>query len=47
MISTKDDALMKENILIVDDDPSLLRLLDIRLSAAGYKVQSAKSAKEA
>jgi two-component system response regulator GlrR len=32
-------------ILIVDDDPSLLRLLGIRLSAAGYHVESAKSAK--
>jgi len=32
-------------ILIVDDDPSLLRLLGIRLSAAGYDVQSAASAK--
>ncbi len=37
----------KENILIVDDDPSLLRLLSIRLSAAGYQVQSANNAKEA
>jgi two-component system response regulator GlrR len=35
------------NILIVDDDPSLLRLLTIRLSAAGYQVKSAASAKEA
>jgi len=35
------------SILIVDDDPSLLRLLGIRLSAAGYKVKSASSAKEA
>lgn len=32
-------------ILIVDDDPSLLRLLSIRLSAAGYKVESAANAK--
>ena len=36
-----------EKILIVDDDPSLLRLLGIRLNAAGYKVESAKSGKEA
>ena len=36
-----------EKILIVDDDPSLLRLLAIRLSAANYQVESAKSAKEA
>lgn len=32
-------------VLIVDDDPSLLRLLGIRLSAAGYHVESAKNAK--
>jgi two-component system response regulator GlrR len=32
-------------ILIVDDDPSLLRLLGIRLSAAGYQVESAQNAK--
>lgn len=38
---------IKEKILIVDDDPSLLRLLSIRLNAAGYKVETAKSAKEA
>jgi two-component system, NtrC family, response regulator GlrR len=37
----------KESILIVDDDPSLLRLLGIRLSAAGYDVLPAKNAKEA
>jgi two-component system response regulator GlrR len=34
-------------ILIVDDDPSLLRLLSIRLSAAGYQVESAANAKVA
>ena len=32
-------------ILIVNDDPSLLRLLGIRLSAAGYNVESAANAK--
>lgn len=37
----------EKNILIVDDDPNLLRLLGIRLSAAGYQVKSAKNAKEA
>jgi len=36
-----------EKILIVDDDPSLLRLLSIRLSAAGYLVESAANAKVA
>ena len=34
-----------KKILIVDDDPNLLRLLGIRLSAAGYNVESAESAK--
>ena len=42
---TTNDVLTHENILIVDDDPSLLRLLSIRLSAAGYKVESASNAK--
>ena len=36
---------VKKKILIVDDDPNLLRLLGIRLSAAGYNVESAASAK--
>ena len=36
---------LKKKILIVDDDPNLLRLLGIRLSAAGYNVESAASAK--
>ncbi|MFC4281198.1 sigma 54-interacting transcriptional regulator, partial [Thalassotalea piscium] len=37
----------KEKVLIVDDDPSLLRLLGIRLTAAGYQIESAESAKQA
>ena len=36
-----------EKNLLVDDDPSLLRLLGIRLSAAGYQIESANSAKMA
>jgi len=36
---------LKKKIIIVDDDPNLLRLLGIRLSAAGYNVKSAASAK--
>jgi two-component system response regulator GlrR len=36
---------LKKKILIVDDDPNLLRLLGIRLLAAGYNVESAASAK--
>ena len=34
-------------ILIVDDDPSLLRLLDLRLQTAGYTVDTADSASAA
>ena len=36
-----------DKILVVDDDPSLLRLISIRLKAAGYNVQTAESAKQA
>ena len=39
------EAQSKKKILIVDDDPSLLRLLSIRLSAANYHVESAANAK--
>ena len=42
---TKKTAKHAAKILIVDDDPSLLRLLSIRLSAAGYNVESAANAK--
>ncbi len=34
-------------VLVVDDDPSLLRLLHIRLQAAGYDVETAESARAA
>ena len=37
----------KYRILLVDDDPSLLSLLTMRLSAAGYRVQTALSAEQA
>mgnify|MGYP000560189680 FL=1 len=47
MITAEQSSPIKETILIVDDDPSLLRLLGIRLSAAGYDVLPAKNAKEA
>ena len=47
MRTAEQSAPLKETILIVDDDPSLLRLLGIRLSAAGYDVLPAKNAKEA
>lgn len=35
------------SILLVDDDPDLLRLLTMRLGAAGYRVQTAASGEEA
>jgi two-component system response regulator GlrR len=46
-MSNLNSAVIKTDskILIVDDDPSLLRLLAIRLAAAGYQVESAKNAK--
>lgn len=37
----------KLNVLVVDDDPSLLRLISIRLSAAGYHVHAAENGKQA
>ena len=38
---------MAAHVLIVDDDTDLLRLLAMRLSAAGYRVSSAESAEDA
>ena len=35
------------HILVVDDDPDLLRLLSMRLTGAGYRVTAAASAEEA
>jgi two-component system, NtrC family, response regulator GlrR len=35
---------MNAHILLVDDDPDLLRLLSMRLSAAGYRVTAVESA---
>jgi len=34
-------------ILLVDDDPDILKLLSLRLTAAGYEVQAAESAERA
>jgi len=38
---------VKEHILVVDDDPDLLQLLSMRLSAAGYRVSAVASAEAA
>jgi len=37
----------RNDILVVDDDPDLLRLIEIRLSAAGYSVATAASGQQA
>ena len=37
----------QSNILLVDDDPGLLRLLSIRLEAEGYSIYTANSGEEA
>jgi len=36
-----------KRILVVDDDPSLLRLLSLRLESAGYQVEAVESAEKA
>ena len=38
---------MATDILLVDDDPDLLKLIGLRLSAAGYRVKSAESGEAA
>jgi two-component system, NtrC family, response regulator GlrR len=38
---------IRDKILLVDDDPDLLQLLEIRLKAAGYEVHAVSSAEEA
>jgi len=45
-IETKPVA-QRANILVVDDDPDLLRLMQIRLTAAGYAVSTADSGERA
>lgn len=37
----------KHRVLLVDDDKSLLRLLSLRLSAAGYQVTAVESGEQA
>ncbi|WP_286237363.1 sigma 54-interacting transcriptional regulator [Neptuniibacter halophilus] len=38
---------MTPHLLLVDDDPSLLKLLSLRLEASGYRVSCAESAEQA
>ncbi len=35
------------DILLVDDDTDILRLIELRLTAAGYRVMTAESGEEA
>lgn len=44
---TQSTTTARKNILVVDDDPDLLRLMQIRLTAAGYAVTTAESAEQA
>ncbi|HEY7672246.1 MAG TPA: sigma 54-interacting transcriptional regulator [Gammaproteobacteria bacterium] len=45
--SKEDEHTSRGRILLVDDDPGLLRLLSIRLRAEQYEVEAVESAKEA
>lgn len=47
MNATGTEAAATRRVLVVDDDPDLLRLMSIRLGAAGYIVSTALSAEEA
>jgi two-component system response regulator GlrR len=38
---------MRHEILLVDDDPDILKLLSLRLSSAGYQVRTAENAEQA
>ncbi len=40
-------AMSRDKILLVDDDPNMLRLLSIRLTAAGYEIFTTESGEEA
>jgi two-component system response regulator GlrR len=44
---SKKEASLSPQILLVDDDESLLRLMTIRLQGEGYRVQGAEGGKEA
>lgn len=42
-----DNNLQAQKVLLVDDDPSLLKLLAVRLRASGLEIETAKSAEQA
>ena len=46
-LATPHSTKRKARILVVDDDPGLLRLLSIRLRAEHYDVEAVESAAEA
>src|SRR5437763_5582113 len=43
----KTQAMHSSDILLVDDDPDLLKLISLRLSSAGYRVRTADSGESA
>ncbi len=47
MTTTHSSQFSGQRILLVDDEPSLLELLSIRLSAAGLTIKTASSGAEA
>ncbi|GAB6059093.1 sigma-54-dependent transcriptional regulator [Desulfonatronum parangueonense] len=44
---TPDEISLTHNILVVDDDPTILHLLQTRLSSAGYRVLAASNGEQA
>jgi two-component system, NtrC family, response regulator GlrR len=47
LVNSANTSAARPSVLVVDDDPDLLRLMQIRLSAAGYSVTVAESAERA
>ena len=47
MIESPGASLTKGNLLLVDDDADILKLLAIRLKASGYQVMTATSGEQA
>ena len=40
-------ATTRGDILLVDDDPDLLKLISLRLTSAGYRVRTARNSDDA